>query len=228
MPVAIIGAAVLGAGATMYSANANRQAAGHAANVNAQTIKDTQETNTSLFEPYTERGNKAGDAINDFLGLNGTQGQNEAFDNYKNSTGYQFQLKSGSDAINTNRAASGLLKSGATLKSLEKYGQNVANTYSQNYLSNLQGQQSAGLSAAGGNAASNSNAAGMSVNNQNALASQTIGANTDASNAFQNLLGNAVSAYGYGKGQSSYGSADGGAKQPSAAMSPWKTSGIYL
>lgn len=188
-----------------YTANANKQAAGHTANVNAQTIADTKTENNALFAPTIARGDQAGSAINNFLGLNGSQPQSDAFDAYKGSTGYQFQLNSGSDAIASNRAASGLLKSGSTLKALNKYGQDVASTYTQNYLSDLGGQQSAGLGAAGNNAASNSSAAGMSVGNQNNLLANQTQARNDSSNALTNLVGNLVSAYSYGKGQSSYG-----------------------
>jgi len=191
LTAAIIGASIVGAAATTNAANKNAKAAKQTAATNAATIDK-------------DRGNAAGTAINSFLGLNGTQSQDKAFDAYKDSTGYQFQMDSGTDAVNSNKAAMGLLKSGAAAKALTKYGQGVASTYTQNYLTNLGGQQSAGLSAAGSNAASNSSATGMNVNNNNnALAGQTQ-ATTDSTNALTNLLGNAVSAYGYSKGQSSY------------------------
>lgn len=221
LTAAIIGASVLGAAATVDAANKNAKAAKQTAATNAATIDKTQTANTELFKPYVDRGNAAGDAINKFLGLNGTTAQDKAFDTYKDSTGYKFQLQSGTDAIASNKAASGLLKSGATLKALNKYGQDVASTYTQNYLANLGNQQTAGLSAASGNASSNSNAAGMSVNNSNnALANQTQ-STTDKANALTNLLGNAVSAYSYGKGQSSYGTASSSAGTRTA--SPWYT-----
>lgn len=204
LTAAIIGASVLGAAATTSAANKNAKAAKQAAATNAATIDKTQTANTALFKPYVGRGNAAGDAINSFLGLNGTTAQDKAFDAYKDSAGYKFTLEGGSDAIASNKAASGMLKSGSALKALNTYGQNTANTYTQNYLNNLSGQQTAGLSAASGNANSNSNAAGMAVNNNNnALQAQTQ-STTDSTNALTNLLGNAVSAYGYSKGQSSY------------------------
>jgi hypothetical protein len=206
LATAIIGSAIIGGAVATNAANQNRKAAEKAAATNAATIKETKTENTALLKPYSERGNAAGERLNAFLGLSGSQEQDRAFQRYQDSTGYQFQLKSGADAINSNLATKGLLKSGSALKSLTKYGQNVGNTYAQNYLGNLQTQQGVGLSAAGQNAATNSNAAGMSVNNQNALTGQQIQSNTDNGNALTNLLGNAVSAYGFTKGQSSYGS----------------------
>lgn len=64
---------------------------------------------------------------------------NPAFNNYLNSTGNQFQLKQGQDAITGSAAAKGLLNSGATGKALVGYGQNLASTTFQNYLGDLSG-----------------------------------------------------------------------------------------
>lgn len=203
MPAVVI-AAGIGAAATVYASNKAASASKKAAAQNAATIDKTQAANNALYDPYIKRGNAAGDAINNFLGLNGTQGQDNAFDAYKKSTGYQFQIDSGSDAIASNKAAQGLLKSGSTLKGLTTYGQNVASTTTQNYLNNLSGQQGVGANAAGGNASSNSNAAGMQVaNTNNALSNQTDSISA-TSNALTNLLGQASSAYNYSKGMSSY------------------------
>ncbi len=78
------------------------------------------------------------------LGIGGNPAQaQQAFNNYKNSTGYQFQLNSGMKAINSNSAASGLLDSGANAKALEGYGQNLASTTFNNYLGQLGGLNSA-------------------------------------------------------------------------------------
>lgn len=85
-------------------------------------------------------------AINSLLTSNGTN--NPAFKNYLNSTGYNFQLQQGTDAITGNAAAKGLLNSGATGKALTGYGQNLASTTFNNYLSQL-----GGLSASQGNLA---------------------------------------------------------------------------
>lgn len=77
-----------------------------------------------------------------------SQATTDAFNNYKNSTGYQFQLGQGMDAINGNAAAKGLLQSGATAKALDSYGQNLASTTFGNYLNQLQGVANTGLQAA--------------------------------------------------------------------------------
>ncbi len=66
----------------------------------------------------------------------------DAFQGYQNSTGYQFQLGQGLNAINSNAAAKGLMGSGGTAKALEQYGQNLASTTFNNYLTQLSGLNS--------------------------------------------------------------------------------------
>lgn len=87
--------------------------------------------------------------LSNMLGLNGNQGQNDAFKNWQDSTGYQFGLNQGSQAITGNAAATGLLNSGATAKALNTYGQNYANTQYGNYTNQLQGLVNSGNQAAG-------------------------------------------------------------------------------
>lgn len=95
-------------------------------------------------------GNAAGSQIANMLGLNNGTAQNQGFTNWQNSTGYQFGKQQGMDSITGNAATSGLLNSGGTLKALDTYGQNYANTQYGNYTSQLQsllgsGNQSAGI-----------------------------------------------------------------------------------
>lgn len=94
-------------------------------------------------------GGAAGSQIANLLGLNGAQGQNQGFQNFRDSTGYQFGLDQGTQSITGNAATQGLLNSGGTLKALDTYGQNYANTQFQNYLNPLQGLLSSGLQGAG-------------------------------------------------------------------------------
>jgi hypothetical protein len=73
------------------------------------------------------------------LGVGGDPAaQQQAFSNWRNSTGYQFGLDQGVNAITGNRAAKGILNSGGTAKAIDTFGQNYANTQYQNYLNPLQ------------------------------------------------------------------------------------------
>lgn len=94
-------------------------------------------------------GGAAGNQMANMLGLNGAQGQNQGFQNFQNSTGYQFGLNQGLGSITGNAATSGLLNSGGTLKAMDTYGQNYANTQYGNYMGQLQGLLGAGNQSAG-------------------------------------------------------------------------------
>jgi hypothetical protein len=214
MPVALVAAAVVGAGATIYASNKAADAAKNAANQNAAAIAGTQQKNDALFQPYVARGNTAGDSINALLGLGGDQaGADNAFQNYLKSSGYQFNLNSGVNAINSNKAVSGLLNSGANAKALTQFGQNTGAGYFNNYLGNLQTQQGVGLSAASGNASSNSNILGQTVANNNNSGADQAGAALSLGSGINNALGQAIQGYGVYSGQrtaSSYGGGSSG------------------
>lgn len=101
-------------------------------------------------------------AYNQALGLLGVGGQptvdpatgaqtpasgQPAFQNYLDSTGYRTQMKSGIDALNSNAAARGMLKSGATLKATQRFGAGLGQQYFNNYIGQLMGSANMGLSA---------------------------------------------------------------------------------
>lgn len=113
-------------------------------------------------------GGNASSMIASLLGLNGGDQQNQGFQNFRNSTGYQFGLNQGTQSITGNAATQGLLNSGGTLKALDTYGQNYANTQFQNYMNPLQGLLTSGIQGAGVLAGagqqSQSNSKGSSTN----------------------------------------------------------------
>lgn len=61
----------------------------------------------------------------------------EAFKKYQDSTGYQFRLGQGTQAIDRSAASRGGLNSGATLKALDRYGQGIGSAEFGNYLGQL-------------------------------------------------------------------------------------------
>lgn len=99
---------------------------------------------------YVPAGAAANDALAELLGLKPPSAQTQAgFDNYLKSTGYNFRLKSGQDAIATSAAARGVLGSGATAKRLMEFGQGLGSSYFDNFLSHLSGVAQQGLQGAG-------------------------------------------------------------------------------
>jgi hypothetical protein len=98
---------------------------------------------------------------------------NNAFNNYRNSTGYQFRFNEGMRAID---AAAPVLNSGARMKALQNYGQNIASGEFGNYLGQLANQQGVGLSGA-------SAQAGVGQNYVNTVSANNNSAGTAAANA---------------------------------------------
>lgn len=102
-----------------------------------------------LIQQAQTRGGLAMGRVGALLGLGGdTAAAEEAFGQYRDSTGYQFRLGQGIGAIEQSAATRGLLSSGATVKGLTEYGQGMASAEFQNYLSALSGAEGAGLNAA--------------------------------------------------------------------------------
>ena len=89
----------------------------------------------------------AASAIQALLGNGGTAAQQAGFNNFKNSSGYNFDLQQGENAITGSAAAKGLLNSGSTLKALSNYGQNTANNFLQQYIQNQSGLAGLGIQA---------------------------------------------------------------------------------
>ena len=97
----------------------------------------------------------------------------DAFNNFLNSSGFQFQMDQGNKATNQGYAARGMLQSGAALKALQDRGQQTAlNNYFLPYMNLLGQQQGVGLSGASAVAGVGQNYAGsvMASNSTNAQA----------------------------------------------------------
>lgn len=143
---------------------------------------------------------KAQDAQAQLLGLEPvTSGTTNGFNNYLNSTGYQFALQQGAQALNANAASKGLLNSGGTAKALTAYGQGLGGQYFNNYLSQLGNfnTQASNTATAGQNSLSTignagtgagSNAAGYQAAGGNAIATGINGALGSFSNALGKVL----------------------------------------
>lgn len=125
-----------------------------------------------------------------------------AFDTYRNSTGYQFRLGEGMNALNSGYAGRGVVQSGAAMRAAQEYGQNFASAEFNNYLGALTGQQGVGLSATSAlagvgqnyvnNVTANNNSAGSAA--ANALIAK--GANNPFAGAI-GMVGGGL--YGYGR-----------------------------
>ena len=115
--------------------------------------------------------------------VNPQQQYQNAFDNYKNSTGYQFRVNEGGRALDNSYASRGVGQSGAAAKAALQYGQNIASGEFGNYLNALQGQQGVGLSAAGAQAGVSTNFVNQTTANNNSGASALANAAIAKGNA---------------------------------------------
>lgn len=151
------------------------------------------------------------------LGIGGNpQASNTAFNNYLNSTNYNFLKSQGENALEYANAPA--FNSGATGKALINYGQNMAGNALQGYEQMLYGQQGLGTQAALGLGQIGSSV-GSTMANSNLQAAGAAGSAgmagaTAWGNAFNNLSGIAnqaltQSSFG-GLGGSSGSSATGG------------------
>lgn len=120
-----------------------------------QSSQSTQTSYNKAYEPilqalspalgYTTQG---GNFLSQLLGLSGGADRDAAFETFRSTPGYQFQLDEGRNAILGSNASRGLLNSGATAKALTKYGQGLADSTYQNYINNLLGFTNIGSDAA--------------------------------------------------------------------------------
>lgn len=148
---AIAGAAILGAGASIYASNQASKAQSRAARDAAaattaagERAADVQERmferQVALQEPFREAGLTAQNKMLTVLGLEGGDTASPEFGkyardfsmaDYEADPGYGFRVSEGMKALERSAAARGGLLSGATLKGITRFGQNTA---SEEYL----------------------------------------------------------------------------------------------
>lgn len=121
-----------------------------------QSSNQSSVSNNQAF-PYLQtalggsigQGGQAGSMLGNLLGINGGPAQTQGFQNFRDSTGYQFGKQQGLDSITGNAATQGLLNSGGTMKAMDTFGQNYANTQYGNYTGQLQNLVNSGMQGAG-------------------------------------------------------------------------------
>ena len=144
--------------------------------------------------------NLNGNALTNSVQTTPQQQYQSAFDNYRNSTGYQFRLDQGMNAINSGYAGAGSIKSGAALKAINDYGQGMASQEFNNYLGALGNQQGLGFSAASAQAGVGQNYAnsltGIYQQNGANQANSALVRSQNTANALGSVAGIAGNLYG--------------------------------
>ena len=154
MPFAIAGAATGIIGGVMQSSAVN-SAAGKATAAEQQAAAQQR----ADLQPWATAGAPALTATNDLLGLNGPDAATAAMGRYQTSPGYQWQFNEGLRATDAGAAAQGMLRSGATLKAEQTFGQGLANTDFGQYYNRLFDLSQLGEKAAAGQGAGSLQAA---------------------------------------------------------------------
>ena len=193
------GAGLLGAG---LQANAARQAAQGIADANItsnQLMARMNEQNQARQEPFYQAGLRALPAYTQGVMPGGDLVRPFAESDFKTDPGYGFRMSEGMKGLERSAAARGGLLSGATLKGVERFGQDIASNEYNNAYNRYVGNQAtqrnalAGLTGfaptassamQAGDTAYGSNAANLASNTANAMA----GAGATRASSYGNAL----------------------------------------
>lgn len=187
-------------GGSILGAKSNQKAASTAANAQTQNTASNNalasniySQNAAALSPYQARGGVAGDYLQGLYGLpqGNTGGARDAFANYIANSDYGFKFGTGTNALNSGYAAQGTLQSGAAMKGLEQFRQNLQSGYRNEFANGLDNQQAVGLGAASAQAGVGQNYVNtVSANNNTAADAMSNAALIKGqNNPFANALG---------------------------------------
>lgn len=225
LPAAILGSAVIGAGAS-YLGGAAQRKAGHeaagaqqyAADKNAETQRYFYDTTRGDLAPWMKTGGQANASMADLMGLNGEAARTRAFMNFREDPGYQFAFGEGQRALERSAAGKGGLYSGRAGTALAKYGQGMADQQYGNYYARLYGLSNEGQNAAA-KIGSAGTAAGAGIGSGYMQAGQGIaGANLYGGNAGYNMYQDFGNAIGSGLNNYYYANKMGYLKSPNRSQ----------
>lgn len=209
MAAAAVPAALSAAGSIIGGITGGKGAK-KAAKIQAQAQREQQaailanrDYQYSLNAPAINTGNAANDRIAALLNLGGdTAGAQAGFDAFRDSTGYNFRLNQGLGAINGRAFAGGTGQSGANLKALTQFGQNIGSAEFGNYISQLGGLNAGGANARALVAGVGGTSTGQFVNANQVGAAGQIGAVNAGTANTQQLLQNLINSANYSLGSS--------------------------
>jgi hypothetical protein len=150
---AIIGGAVLGAGATAYAGSQAASATKSATNASINAQQTAQQKQQALNAPYAAIG--TGGAIQQYqnllgIGKQGAAGEQSAL---AATPGYQFAKQQGLGATENAATSMGMAQSGNTLRALDTFSTGLADSTYQNAVGNAQNAVTIGQNAAAGTGA---------------------------------------------------------------------------
>lgn len=146
MPPALIGAAIAATGvaAAGYISSKAEGKATEAAVAGQERAIGTYEEGFGATEeslaPWLETGQAAQRDYANIMGVGtGAPNKEAMYEGLRSYPGYQFALEEGLGAVTRSTAGQRTFQSGQTMKDLTKYGQGLASSNFENYMSRLQG-----------------------------------------------------------------------------------------
>lgn len=220
---AVIGSAILGAGASYMSASAASDAAGQASDAQSKSAalqmaeaRRQYDTMRMLLAPYTTGGPGALTGQRDLLGLNGQEAQSSAINKISESPEMASLAREGENAILRNASATGGLRGGNTQASLAQFRPALLNSLINKQYDRLGGMVTLGQNSAIGVGNAGQNASGQVINALQQQGAAQAGNALGQGQAKANLYGGLAQAAGGAFG--SIGSFFNGSPQSNAAL----------
>ena len=215
IPMAILGAGVIGGGAQIAGAAIGGNAASSAAKTAANTQLDMFNQTQANLAPYISAGNSAESALQPLIGTNAggnpltaalTAPFQPTMAQLSQTPGYQFTLGQGLEATQNSYAAQGLGSSGAAMKGGIQYAEGLAGTtyqqQFQNYLTQnaqiynmLTGQAQMGANAAAGLGQTSAQVGANVGSDLVSAGNATANAASSVGNSIAGVANNASNAY---------------------------------
>lgn len=199
---------------SLTGANKQAKAATQAANTQLEASREATKVQKDMYDqtrkdlmPYADAGRGSLSQLMGQMGPNGYFNQTYDGQDIYSDPSYQFRLNEGLDAVQSGAAAQGGLLSGATLKALQGYGQDMASQEYQNAYNRFNADQTnrynrlSNIVGLGQNAAAQQGNAGMqtaqavannTMSGANAQAAGQIAAGNKTANNFNAVLGAAT------------------------------------
>lgn len=143
---AAVAAAAISADAQRSASNKARDAQTRGADAATAEQRRQYDLYREDMAPYREAGYSALDQLSALLGLNGGDPSSQ-LRALQSDPGYQFGLQQGTNALERGAAARGGLYSGATMKALQRYGNDYASTKFNETFNRLSGVAGTGQTA---------------------------------------------------------------------------------
>lgn len=196
---------------SLTGANQQAKAAQSAADTQSAATREATQVQKDMYDqtrkdlmPYADAGRGSLSQLMGQMGPNGYFNQTYDGQDIYSDPSYQFRLNEGLDAVQSGAAAQGGLLSGATLKALQGYGQDMASQEYQNAYNRFNADQTnrynrlSNIVGLGQNAAAQQGNAGMqtaqavannTMSGANAQAAGQIAAGNRTANTFGSVVG---------------------------------------